>query len=154
MPVTSSTWREDAHCQADGRRMVYEEHIGSDGRSYSANYLAEEGDDRQAIMEMRATVIGAQIDRQAREAELSAGYDVAWTPLEFLLRIQPAEYAAMKALVKTDALAEYYMEVFDKAQDFRAGNLVLVAGLNYFASVGALTTARANELATGIPSDG
>lgn len=153
MPVISSTWREDAHCQADGRRRVYEEHVGSDGRTYSADYLAEDGDNRKEIMEMRATIIGDEIDRQAREAELSAGYNVSWTPMEFAARINPAETRAMQVLAEIDDTANYYLTLFAVATDFRAGHPLLVAGLNYFASVGALTTARANELATGISSD-
>lgn len=140
----ASTYQTDPP-MADGRFYVTERHIDDKGRIYSHTYVCAQHWSPEEIMQMLAARI---LDAIAR-AESSLGYTTVtpWTKKEFWLRVTPQEYKSCKTLSKNDDTAEYYWEILQSVQTVTPGDPVLVAGMQYYASKGAISIERAKEIA-------
>lgn len=140
--ITSSTFSEGA-VQSDGRRFVTEEHVTAD-QTYVYEYLCDDALDPAIVLEERAKTVNAILHARELARQAVAGTSVPLTRFEFLSRFTPTERVAIRDLAKTDAIVEDFMEMMKLS-----GNVSLVLarpGLNYIASKGRLTTARATEI--------
>lgn len=69
-----------------------------------------------------------------------------WTKKEFLLKFTPAEYAAIAAATKTNAVLDYYWQLFMVAENVLKTDPATVAGINALESAGLLAAGRAAEI--------
>jgi len=69
-----------------------------------------------------------------------------WTKKEFLLKFTPAEYAAISAATKTNALLDYYWQLFMVAENVLKTDPATIAGINALEATGLLAIGRAAEI--------
>lgn len=69
-----------------------------------------------------------------------------WTKKEFLLKFTPAEYAAIAAATKTNAVLDYYWQLFMVAENVLKTDPATIDGINALESAGLLAAGRAAEI--------
>lgn len=90
---------------------------------------------------------------QNEDGTLSAPHEVApavviqpWTKKEFLLKFTPSEYAGIAAATKTNAMLDYYWQLFMVADNVLKTDPATVAGINALEANGLLASGRAAEI--------
>lgn len=73
---------------------------------------------------------------------------VPWTKKEFLLKFTPAEYAAISAATKTNALLDYYWQLFMVTENVLKTDPATIAGIQALEANGLLAEGRAAEILT------
>lgn len=69
-----------------------------------------------------------------------------WTKKEFLLKFTPAEYAAIAAATKTNAVLDYYWQLFMVAENVLKTDPATIDGINALEGAGLLAAGRAAEI--------
>lgn len=70
------------------------------------------------------------------------------TKKEFIKRLTPDEYSAIKTLTTQNGTADYYWQLFMLDDNINLDDQDTIDGLNLFASLGALATNRPAEIAS------
>jgi hypothetical protein len=156
MPILSSILSADSP-QQDGRFWVHESHLGSDGETYTVDYLADPSLDINQVLTLRAQSIGAQIDaRAAAEAE-AANFEMPITKYAFRQRFTDAERYAIDAFndsfESNQALTDQqkagirsYLKDFDAATQVHLSKAA--PALQLYVALGLLTADRATAIGT------
>lgn len=69
-----------------------------------------------------------------------------WTKKEFLLKFTPAEYAGIIAATKTNAVLDYYWQIFMVADNVLKTDPVTIGGVTALEAEGLLAPGRAAEI--------
>lgn len=69
-----------------------------------------------------------------------------WTKKEFLLKFTPEEYAAIIAATKTNAVLDYYWQIFMMADNVVKTDPVTIGGVQALEANGLLAAGRAAEI--------
>jgi hypothetical protein len=69
-----------------------------------------------------------------------------FTKKEMLLRITPAEYAAIKASAAVDSTVDYFWQIFTLADEVDTDDPVTIQGFTLLEAVGILSAGRASEI--------
>lgn len=77
---------------------------------------------------------------------LVAPTPMPWTKKEFLLKFTPEEYAAIIAATKTNAVLDYYWQIFMVADNVFKTDPVTIGGVQALEANGLLAAGRAAEI--------
>lgn len=144
MPIISSVIKS-SQLQLNGTSLVHEQHIDNNGKIYDHVYFADAGIDTNAAMSLRATNMGAEIDRRAAVALAALDFEIPLTQLEIMRRVTPAEWNAFRSSVVVNVV--YFREVFDKANTIYRSDPLTQQGFAMLLAEGIFaTTARVAEV--------
>lgn len=130
--------------QADGRFYISERHTDGNGEEYVYDWLSDGSQDPQMVMEERAKMIKATLDRRESARLAVIGTSVPLTRFAFLDRFTTMERVGVREAAKTNPVIEDFMKMLELS-----GNISLPLarpGLAYLVAVGKLTSARAAEI--------
>ena len=72
-----------------------------------------------------------------------------WSKKDFLMKFTPQEYVAIKTVIQTNALLDYYWTLFTVADMVFKNDPVPIEGINALETAGILASGRADEILTG-----
>jgi len=130
--------------QEDGRFSVKETHIASDGQVITYEYLASDEIDPGIVLQARAAVVLAELNRREASLRMVVGAEVPYTKHQFLSRFTQEERIAIRQRAKTDDRVVDFMEMLNAS----GGVFMSLArqGLLYLSLTGVISGERAAEI--------
>ncbi|WP_232216410.1 hypothetical protein [Methylobacter marinus] len=128
---------------------MHEQHTDHTGFKHDHIYIAQAGADINLAAELRAQVMGTEIDRREAAALEAENFILPFSKYEFLNLFTQAERLAIRTAAKNDVVIEDFLSLLSEAPAVYLTNPDVIAGINYFVQAELLTQDRATEVLNG-----
>lgn len=132
--------------QEDGRVLITEEHIYSDGTSYRHTYLLEVGMDENFILSECAKAMGAELDLKAAQLALAMNYTLPISKVEYLLSFSEDETLAIQTASLTDKTVAQAMVVLANTPYVYLNHPIVISSLAHFEATGLIGPGRKEQI--------